>query len=327
MLIRKHQKGDREQICKLFTQHTPYLRDTDFWLWVHRFWPSRDSIIYLAEEQGEVVGHYAVLPFELKVAQRRIQAGLGIHAFIAPDYRKKIPIFYLTRQCYQACKEEGIELLFGFPNANFRLIQEKVEGWKRVNDFLAWTRPLLPNTHPSLPPTLSLTPLDWQNSTHLAHLDDLFHLAPPPAQCVMQRSVSLWKRRFASHPQNTYQAFFVYEKASSCDFPISAFVLKEFTHPQSQQTIGHLMDYVSLPSLSPEDLLASSIAAFSQQVTSLAYWPMHPSMEKALHKQDFVPDGFSTFFAIKVLNEALKDEPLLYDKDMWFLPPSLSDAF
>ncbi len=329
MVITRHGKGDRERVCQLFTRHTSYLRDTAFWLWIHRIWPDEDSIIYLAKDGEDVVGHYAVLPFTLCNGKERLRAGLGVHAFIAPPYRKKMPIFYLTRQCYQACKEEGIDVLFGFPNENFRLIQEKVEGWHCVSSFLAWTRPVKSEDLPSLslPSSLAVRPLDWNAPADLALLDDLFTLSPSPAAFHVPRSLSLWKRRFAQHPQVTYRPFFVFSSKSEETFPLAAFVLKEFENLEKNELVGHLMDYVALPPLSHAALIDASVSAFSPRVSSLAYWPVHSVMEDTLREKGFIEDGFSTFFAIKILNDSLEEHPLLRKKKAWHLPLSLSDAF
>ncbi|MDA7664098.1 GNAT family N-acetyltransferase, partial [bacterium] len=199
--IRPYQPRDAQQVCDLLTKHTSYQRDAAFWLWSNRVWPESRSIVTVAEEEGVVVGHYAILPLTLNVGNRKLSAGIGVHAFIAPSHRKKVPIFQISKKCYAQAKEAGLQLIWGFPNANYCLIQEKVEGWQRVELFDAWVKPVAQKDASRL----KIKSIDPDDSTQLLQLNDLLDACSLGDRAGWGASLAGWLDRYHHHPQNTYQ--------------------------------------------------------------------------------------------------------------------------
>ena len=123
--IRPYSRGDAKQIFGLFQKYTKYKRDASFWTWMNRI--LSDSIVVVAEEEGNIIGHYAILPRTCVLNNGlELKAGLGVHAFVAPDRRNEISIFSISSLAYKLAKEKGIDFVYGFPNQNYRLIQEKI---------------------------------------------------------------------------------------------------------------------------------------------------------------------------------------------------------
>ena len=134
VVIRNYKSHDAEGINAMFTKYLPYVRDEKFWVWLNRIIGGR-SIAFVAEYEGKIIGHYAIVPREMLYKGEIIKAALSVHAFVDPDYRNKVFIFQITQKLYQFAKQQGIQLIYGFPNANYRTIQLKIEKWKQVDLF------------------------------------------------------------------------------------------------------------------------------------------------------------------------------------------------
>lgn len=318
--IRPYQAGDGKRISELFSRLTPYKRDSDFWLWINRIWPEKPSIIAVAEDDGEIVGHYAILPFTIQYGDRLIRSGLGIHAFVAPDSRGKVPIFQISKKCYSLARDAGIQFLWGFPNANYRIIQEKVEGWQRVELFNAWEKTCAKQPNSSL----ELETINLGDANQLLRLSDFIDICPLGAHFGVTPSLKGWLNRYDRHPQNNY----VFHLAMAGTQPVAALVTKIYNDPSSGIRNGHLVDLASLPSVNPTELITALDNWFASRADRLSFWPINPAFRAGLEATGFKDTGFSTFFGIKLLDpslESIRDN--LSDPANWNLVMGMSDVF
>jgi hypothetical protein len=319
--IRPYQPGDAALVSELFTRNTPYLRDAAFWLWIHRVWPTENSISVVAEDNGNIVGHYAILPMPLSLGSIPVRAGLGVHAFVAPEYRGKVPIFQITKKCYGLAKDAGIQMLWGFPNANYRLIQEKVEGWRCVELFNAYEKKPRTNTSP-----LELVPINPDNASDWLRLSDYldrFQHSGKSEACESVPTLKGWYNRYVRHPQNDYGFHLAMQGGNE----VAALVTKVYENRDTGEKVGHLVDLASAP---PHDvaLIATLEAWFSTRVDQLCFWPLRESFRKALESADFQATGFSTFFGIKLLDPDLEPHmSTILDTNSWELNMGMSDVF
>ena len=72
---------------------------------------------------------------------RVLKAALGIHAFVDPDFRREISIFEISNYLYRIAQDKGIQVIYGFPNVNYRQIQVRIERWKEVALFKSYELP------------------------------------------------------------------------------------------------------------------------------------------------------------------------------------------
>lgn len=320
ILIRTYQPGDGQLVCDLLTRHTSYLRDPAFWIWSNRIWPESRSIVTVAEEDGLIVGHYAILPLTLQMGERRISAGIGVHAFVAPSHRNKVPIFQISKKCYAKAKEVGIQLIWGFPNANYRLIQEKVEGWRCVELFNAWEKPVTG----SAPNGMALESIDPTDPDQLLRLNDLLDATSLSGRYGVLPSLSTWLNRYQYHPQNTYQ----FHLASIHGETVAALVTKLYHNPESGETVGHLIDVVTTGEAEVARIVSSLENWFSTRADKLCWWPINQEFREAMEAAGFKASGFSTFFGIKLLDPELEPMlPSLLDPLNWHLAMGMSDVF
>ena len=86
IVIRPYKFGDVQNIVTLLNR-TKYHRDTVFWVWLNRLLPEEESIIHVAENNGQIIGHYAAIPQTINYKGQKIKAALGLHAYVAEEFR------------------------------------------------------------------------------------------------------------------------------------------------------------------------------------------------------------------------------------------------
>lgn len=75
--VRLYESGDADGINAMFMKYLPYLRDRAFWLWINRI--IGESISVVAEYQGKIVGHYAVVPRTINFNGHKIKSAVNDH--------------------------------------------------------------------------------------------------------------------------------------------------------------------------------------------------------------------------------------------------------
>jgi len=318
--IREYKPGDARGIGELLNNHTSYLRDFDFWLWSNRVWPDESSVVVVAEEDQKIVGHYAILPQNILIGGNEIQAGIGVHAFIDSAYRNEVPIFQISKRCYQIAKNKGIQMLYGFPNENYRLIQEKVEGWKCVSVFNAYTKVLTKG----LTKNFDSKELDYAVGQDCVELKDFLELHADRQLFGIYPTIKKWMDRYDKHPQNKYVTIFLSEGGVI----IAAAVVKDYLDESSNTKVGHLIDCVIPSEITWDRVNLSLESYFSDRVSELRHWPINKRFLRSLESMGYADKGFSTFFGIKILDERLlKIEDELTDVSNWNLVMGMSDVF
>jgi hypothetical protein len=319
MIVREYQCGDAQNIISLLSSNTTQIRDSDFWLWINRIWPEQESIVVVAEDDGVVVAHYAILPSSVQISGKIIPSGLGVHALVDPAARGRIPIYQITKRCYQIAKERGLKLLYGFPNKNFRLIQEKVEGWHCVNQFNAYLK--TPALSDGLGLSLHTLPFDERDLRISLH--DLIERYRDESRYTVLPSFQRWIKRFTMHPQTSY-GFHMLRQGS---MDLGLLVSRIFTDVNGCSE-GQIVDMVVSRNLEQRSVIAAFENYCKPIIDKVCLWPLNQEFEEALISSGYTQTGFDTFFAIKVLDESiLIEHPSIKQIGMWRLPMAMSDVF
>lgn len=319
--IRAYKPGDAIGICDLLSRYTKYKRDEAFWLWINRVWPDAPSIVAVAEEENEIVGHYAILPQELSINQKRVMGGLGVHAFVAPPFRNKVPIFAISKHCYKLAQKAGLKLVWGFPNKNYRLIQEKVEKWRCVHQFRAWQRTL--GTVPVS--EYSLEQICLSDARQQIQLNNFLETLPDNSRSGISATLISWLHRYHAHPQETYQFHFLKKRETLH----GAVVSKIYTDPETTCKVGHIVEFRLSDNEHSFGLLAATELMFHKSgINQLVLWPVNPDFQAVLGEAGYLPEGFETFFGVKLLDTTFHDEfDQLTNICHWNLNMGMSDVF
>lgn len=317
--IRALEPADIARITTLFQRHSTYRRDAAFWLWINRVWPVAPSLVSVAVVDDEVVGHYAILPMDLRLADGSgLRAGLGVHAFLSPEYRQAVNIFQISAYAYRQAQAAGLALVYGFPNAQYRLVQEKLERWRRVALFKAWTKPAM-TAAVTTSARLMLADLradeELQAALRLWEQADRTGEGVRPANCARW-----WQVRYLAHPQQPYQLHWLHTANGTPGLVVAKIFQTEGT------ARAHLVDYVLGENQTAAELLAAFEKEYAARVTQFVHWPTDAALTKALVEADYQPDGFETYFGLRALGTAAP-APALLEAAAWRLMPGLSDAF
>lgn len=90
---------------------------SDLWCWAYIDNPNGEPLVSLCYEADRLVGHYAVIPMPVSICDSQLNSYLSMTTMVANDYRKYGLFTKLAEANYKEAFEEGIDFIFGFPNA------------------------------------------------------------------------------------------------------------------------------------------------------------------------------------------------------------------
>lgn len=337
--VRGYKAGDAERICKLFSENLKYKRDIDYWIWINRIYPSEKSIIIIAEnetpenETAEIIGHYAILPLQFSAQGKMIKGGHSVQAFIHPNYREKISIYNLSTEAYKIAQKLGLKFLIGFPNQNYRLIQEKIEKWDKLSIFNSYVQTLEKiNVNYSVQNNLDFVIAeDCSKSAILINellekkelLKKTFSANDKSIrEFKVFKNVNYYLNRYLRHPHNRYKNFFIYKGNELLGF----LVLKFY---KNEKIFLHIVDFILLNNSLLEDLLVYLSRKYADEAEAWSLWGVNSEIKSILEKFEFKSEGFNTCFSVKILEKNFKEENRNEYKNFenWEIYLGDSDAF
>ena len=118
VIFRKYKEGDEKQIITLLKRvfREPVFDDEKYWNWMYKNNPTNLMKIWLAEDHGKIVGHYALMPVLMKIEDKLQIGTLAINIAIHPEYQGQGIFSTLVKQTYTELAEEGIPITYVFPN-------------------------------------------------------------------------------------------------------------------------------------------------------------------------------------------------------------------
>jgi hypothetical protein len=137
---RRFEAKDQDSVLELFEAAFGKPRDSKQWLWEFIGSP-RPAIIVVAEADGKIVGHYAILPRRLKVGQSIVESGLVVDVMTHPMYGKKGIFVNSGLEAFKQARAAGLEILMGFPNEAAIRGHMKV-GWNELGRVVVRARPI-----------------------------------------------------------------------------------------------------------------------------------------------------------------------------------------
>ena len=120
-IMRAYRDGDEEGILELWKAvYSDMQFDREKWLrwwrWMYKDNPAGNGWIWLAEDEGKIVGQYAVIPIIMKVGAKIIVAAQSLDTMTHPDYRRQKMFEMLAQKAYQDAAANGVFIIYGFPN-------------------------------------------------------------------------------------------------------------------------------------------------------------------------------------------------------------------
>lgn len=316
--IRLYRKGDASGINEMFTKYTPYLRDDAYWVWINRI--VGESVSVIAELDGRIIGHYAVVPRDLLVNNKIFKAALGIHAFVDPDFRNEVSIFEISSYLYNIARDRGIQIIYGFPNINYRQIQIRIERWKEVSLFKSYEL-LSGQISDDIKTSVQLDELKSFNYEHLFQLSEMLTSLKMVDEVRLNVNTNYWINRYMLNPQKPYQLYAL----SRCNIPVGYMVTKRYENKGIRYS--HIIDYVLSDNLYMDDMISSYLNYEKSKCDCFSFWKGSLLFKQSIEKRGFVRTGFETFLGVKILDKSLSELNVLLNFDNWCLVMGDSDAF
>ena len=221
----QHKPFEEHDVGEILSLRARIFNDPDYgrdrWNWQYRDNPMGRSYIDLAVDQDQsdlLAGHYAVISYNVTSNAKKIRAVQSLDTFTNPSYQRQGIFVELAEKTYQSAKDDGVELVFGFPNQNSYLGFVKKLGFidpfgfvvyklplktgyftKRIPG-LAWL-PQIPLKFITLPNDISLEEVTALPEDFGDALTGFQSIAP----MMVERSESYLNWRYFSCPDRTYR--------------------------------------------------------------------------------------------------------------------------
>jgi GNAT superfamily N-acetyltransferase len=143
MLIRPYQPGDEYKIVALFKQVFNAEMPIEYWRWRFGDGNPWGSTIVVAMDGDTMAAHYAVshqnvtyhgrLPCSDEL-EHTVLTAQSMTTMTHPDYRGQGLFVKCARMCFEMAKEDGVKLVWSFPNKNSEKTFYGTLGWKRLGN-------------------------------------------------------------------------------------------------------------------------------------------------------------------------------------------------
>ncbi len=143
MEIRAYREGDEKQIMDLDARELPSIwnrRTLDNWYW--KFTdrnPAGHSLIWVAEHCGQLVGHFAAVPFHLKVMDEVVTASHTIGALVDKKFQNRGLLKFVGEKLMEDQVNHNIPYTWGFPNKRAHRFENVVLNYNDLIHFDRWT--------------------------------------------------------------------------------------------------------------------------------------------------------------------------------------------
>jgi hypothetical protein len=137
---RRFEPRDRDSVLRLFKDSFGKPKDVTQWEWEFLGGP-KPAIIVVAEVEGRIVGHYAVLPRRILVGHEVVESGLVVDVMTHPDFGKRGIFVNSGLEAFRQTRASGIRMLMGFPNDAAIRGHLKI-GWRELGNVAVIARPL-----------------------------------------------------------------------------------------------------------------------------------------------------------------------------------------
>ena len=198
---------------------------------------------------------YAIVPRRFVIDSQECMGAVSLHTLTGPAYRGRGLFVHLATDCYASAIDEGLKLVYGFPNENSVHGFTKYLDWRIVKrgEYLISIRPLawlrgrlFGEDRRSDDIEVSLRNGDKIRIRRLEAFDDrfdaLWERCSPLLKISAVRDRAFLQWRFAEHPQVDYGIY----AAESMEGDLLAYCVTR-SETKSRGTRGYIMDMMGLP--------------------------------------------------------------------------------
>ncbi len=135
-VVRDGDARDLEQILSLrravFGRMEEDKLDPRFWRWEFIENPGGKALVYVIQDKGKIVGHFADIPKDYCIDGEKVRGTLSLDLMVGPEYRRKGFFLRMGRYAAGRVSEEGGLFMTAFPIRKETIAGLKKIGWREV---------------------------------------------------------------------------------------------------------------------------------------------------------------------------------------------------
>ncbi|MBU2578432.1 GNAT family N-acetyltransferase [Patescibacteria group bacterium] len=144
--LKPYKEGNENSILEL-AKKVFYEQPNDrfseiYWRWEFIKNPDGNAIIWVAEDNGKIVGHYAVIPRLLNINDESHNGSIVVDVMTDPDYRFQGMFTKLGKISLNDAGDKDIEFSYGFPVRKDVMPGHLKIGWKHTFDIPIYVYPI-----------------------------------------------------------------------------------------------------------------------------------------------------------------------------------------
>ncbi len=234
MEIRSYKTGDEKEIMELDARELPSTwnrRTLDNWYW--KFTernPAGHALIWVAEHCGKLVGHFAAVPYRLKVFDEVVTASHTIGALVDKKFQNRGLLKFVGEKLMEDQVQHNIPYTWGFPNRLAHRFENVILKYDDLVNF-DWWKLMKPGITPR-----SIEG-DFRKVTEFGpEFDRLWEECLPEYPVAVVRNSIYLNWRYLRRPDWQYFPFALYENGTLRGY----IVLKLYREEETLR--GHIID-------------------------------------------------------------------------------------
>lgn len=128
----------------------------------------------------------------------------------------------ISNYLYRIAQDKGIQVIYGFPNVNYRQIQVRIERWKEVALFKSYELPSDKGLD-NIKTTIQFDEIKDIDYEHLFRLSEMLASESVMNEVRLETNTNYWISRYMLNPQTPYLLYAL----SKCGVPIGYMVTKD----------------------------------------------------------------------------------------------------
>lgn len=316
MVIEQFNFGDIDYLLDLFIRSDKrHMIPLSYYEWRNNNFNTKNYV--MKNKSNRIIGHYSIQINKFIYKGNVINIGLGQQAVIDPAYRNLENILELVNYAIQNTKND-LDLIIGFPNNNFYLVQERFMKWDRVDIFNSLEIKLKDVNNFKIEANNEIKRLSKDESQKLKKYN--FKVNNQKINISVNYNYINW--RFLEKPTDYYPIFY-FEKNDRIEGYI---VLKVFNTGEDSK--GHIVNLNTYDDEIKDILISNAINYFKfLDLDYISIWPT-TNYYDFFNKYNFCKEkSFNTNFYMKNIKlNNVEYEEFKYIKN-WNLEMHLSDAF
>jgi hypothetical protein len=123
--LRRYDGGDETAIVALLKSAFGVWHSLNYWRWMYKKNPAGKPIIWIAQNGKTIIGHHAIIPVRMKVADENLTGSQGVNAATHPSYQGQGVFSSIAAGCIRDACIHNIPLTFGFSRKSIEPILKR----------------------------------------------------------------------------------------------------------------------------------------------------------------------------------------------------------